>query len=103
MLNKGETLIESLLSLLIISLALIPVFHSVSNTTKLNNIINNKIKYEIYCKNKLENIKSMDYDDFLNFYDADLRKYNTGYKYDLYKTEEIYKIKVGKYEDIYIP
>lgn len=103
--NKGEMLIESLLSLVIISLALIPISNALGKTSKTKNRINIAINKRIKEKNKLEEIKSLNYSEFLSYVrrDRDVTYKKTSTTYSLFTDESIYIIKVGEYEDVYIP
>lgn len=101
--NSGELLIESIISLLIIICALIPLIYSISNIKKINSNINSKISEDVENINLMEEVKSLNYEDFLKYTNSKLIKKETKYSYNLYKLEKIYSIKVGKYEDYYIP
>lgn len=128
--NKGELLIESLLSLVIITIALIPIFFTINNIYSINNKVNLQSKHIINQKNLLEYLKSLEYKKIEkkvgnkkfknikeafkyfnistdNYYNLDkeisVSITKTNECFSLFKTEYIYKLKVGKYEDYYIP
>ena len=129
--KKGEMLIESLISLLIISILLIPVSSSIIYLSKTNNNIDKKVLHRINSLNLIEELKSLDYDkitklsgqhhfsnitEAINYFKMDISNYilndnksydilikKTKYYYEINNKEYIYYLEVNKYEDYYIP
>ena len=129
--KKGEMLIESLISLLIISILLIPVSSSIRYLSKTNNNIDKKVVNRINSLNLIEELKSLDYDkiaklsgkhhfsnitEAINYFKMDISNYilsdnksydilvkKTKYYYEISNKEYIYYLEVNNYEDYYIP
>ena len=129
--KKGEMLIESLISLMFISILLIPVSNSIRYLSKTNNNIDKKVINRINRLNLVEELKSLDYEkikkisgkhNFSNIQDAintfkldsshyilsdnnsyDILIRKTKYYYEINSKEYIYYLEVNKYEDYYIP
>ena len=129
--KKGEMLIESLISLMFISILLIPVSNSIRYLSKTNNNIDKKVINRINRLNLVEELKSLDYEkikkisgkhnfsniqDIINTFKLDSSHYilidnnsydilirKTKYYYEINSKEYIYYLEVNKYEDYYIP
>lgn len=129
--KKGEMLIESLISLIFISILLIPVSSSIRYLSKTNNNIDKKVINRINSLNLVEELKSLDYEkitkisgkhnfsniqDVVNTFKLDSSHYilsdnnsydilirKTKYYYEINSKEYIYYLEVNKYEDYYIP
>lgn len=128
--NKAETLLESLISLFILSMVIIPVINSTTYARKVNYKISNDMYFNENIKNILEDIKALDYekievmqgeyifDDIENLclaFSLDSKYYHkiegkikvkiekSIYYYNFNKKEYIFNISVNDYEEIYIP
>lgn len=66
--KKGETLIEGLISMFIVSLVLVPLSTVLTNTVKTNMKIDEKINSEQMVKNMFEIIKTKELESFLGEY-----------------------------------
>ncbi len=65
--NKGELLIESLLSLLIISICLIPISTSIYNSFRYMKKTNKNLDSDLNNKNFVEYLKSVEYKKIIEF------------------------------------
>lgn len=125
--NRAELLVESVISIFILTMCLIPISSSINSSIKIDKKIFEKTIFNNNCKNALNEMLAFDYDKIINFeiqknflnikelieyfdlteiyykeiegnLEVQIRK--TGY---FLGDKNIYYIKVGEYEEYYIP
>lgn len=109
--NRGETLIESIMSLMILSISMLPINNSMMKIYETHKKINLKQYDKNYKKNIIEIIKSLDY----NLIDGLAGKYSVGklkdleqilgnisFDFDDYSFSEKIEISVTKLNSFYI-
>ncbi len=114
--NKGEILLESILSIFIISVSLIPICNAITNGYKYMKKIDLKLNHEINNKNLLEYLKmlNIDYELYKEFIDISeaASYFNIDKNYilesdksiivELFKIDDkTFKIRVENYEEVY--
>lgn len=112
--KRGESLIESLLSLFFITTIIIPTSNILTKMTNINYRVNNDKEEQINKRNLLEKLKSLDYEDIeklegehtIDFINVKIYKqdfyYQKYYNGSLIK-KNIFKINVDGIEDYYLP
>ncbi|WP_068267488.1 hypothetical protein [Caviibacter abscessus] len=127
--NKGEMLIESIITLYYLSVILFPLSSSIQFIIKNNNKLNERYYNKINSLNMIEDIKNFNYDKIEKFNNKTINgnineqisifnldnndyylKVSENYNILITKTDYFYNdkkyifyIKVNQYEDYYIP
>lgn len=125
--NKAELLVESVISIFILTMCLIPISSSINSSIKTDKKIFEKTIFNNNCKNALNEILAFDYDkiisfevkknflnikeliEYFNFEKMYYKELDGNVEVQIRKTNYfsgdkiIYYIKVGEYEEYYIP
>lgn len=120
MINKGEILLESIISLSILSIVIFYFLNIFSNNLEYNKKINKNIFYELNIKNAISHLRSMDYltlnkyivsnkkfkntKDFYEYIDLDMNfiNVNKNINFSLENKENYINIKINDVDEIYI-
>ena len=108
--NKGETLIESLISMFFVTVAIIPVSNLFLKTFQTDVKVDDLNKKNVSIENMIEIIKGKKYEEILNFsgkyeiskVDDFYNRFAVEKKYQILKNFEQRKDKCGNKEDRWV-